>query len=212
MQIQVHMNQWLVEKVAGVSAPLGVCKQVAKGMVVAASALQGQEVEHHHRASVCLGQQQGVTLMVVADTGPTVRVIGGDDSSRAVNVIVRLLPRPVPVKGAGGETMAERMGDLPGYGDLMRDCLIHIMSDCAHSLLPVPLVCGEEGWGYQIGQGNTGSRFTSEDETVVQLEAQGGMTVLPEEMVLPAPRQKLAQTAQGVQQPKVAGGAAVKGS
>jgi hypothetical protein len=85
--------------------------------------------------------------MVVADIGATARVIGGADSSRAVNVR-RLLPRPVPVRGAGGETMVESMGDLPGYGGLMRDCLI--MSDCAHSLLSVPLVCEEKGWGYQI--------------------------------------------------------------
>ena len=179
------MNRWLAEKFAGVSALLGVCHQVAEGMIVAA--LQKQEVKHHHRASVCLGQQPGVALMVVAYTGATVRVIGGADSSRAVNV--RLLPRPVPVRGAGGETMVESMGDLPGYGGLMRDCLI--MSDCAHSLLPVPLVCEEKGWGYQIDQGNASSRFISEGETVVQLEAQGGMAVLPEEMVLPAPRQKL---------------------
>ena len=116
--------------------------------------------------------------MVVADTGATVRVIGGTDSSKAVNV--RLLPRPVPVRGAGGETMVESMGDLPGYGGLMRDCLI--MPDCAHSLCPVPLVCEEEGWGYQIDQGNTGSRFTAGGETVVQLENKGGMAVLPEEM------------------------------
>ena len=73
----------------------------------------------------------------------------------------------------------------------MKDCLI--MSDCAHSLLPVPpLVCEEKGWGDQTDQGSAGSRFTSDGETVVQLEAQGGMTVLPEEMVLLAPRQKLA--------------------
>jgi hypothetical protein len=49
-QIQVHMNQWLAEKVAGVSALLGVCEQVTEGMIVAA--LQEQEVKHHHRASV----------------------------------------------------------------------------------------------------------------------------------------------------------------
>ena len=35
--------------------------------------LQEQEVKHHHRASVCLGKQPGVVLMVVADTGATVR-------------------------------------------------------------------------------------------------------------------------------------------
>ena len=79
--------------------------------------------------------------------------------------------------------MVESMGDSPGYRGLMRDCLI--MFDCAHSLLLVPLVCEENGWGYQIDQGDTGSRFTLEGETVVQLEAQGGMAVLPEEMVLP---------------------------
>ena len=84
--------------------------------------------------------------------------------------------------------MVERMGDLPGYGGLMKDCLI--MADCAHSLLPVPLVCEEKGWGYQIDQGNTGSRFTAEGETVVQLEAKGGMAVLPEEVVLPAPSRR----------------------
>ena len=95
--IQKEMNKWLAEKVAGVSALLGVCSQVAEGMIVAA--LQELQV-NHHRASVCLGQQPGVALMVVADTGATVRVIGGADSSRAVNV--RLLPRPVPVRGAGG--------------------------------------------------------------------------------------------------------------
>ena len=197
-QIQHHMDQWLAEKAAGVSALLGVCHQVAEDMIVAA--LQEQKVKHHHRASDCLGQQPGVALMVVADTGATVRVIGGTDSSKAVNV--RLLPRPVPVRGAGGETMVERMGDLPGYGGLMRDCLI--MADCAHSLLPVPLVCEEKGWGYQIDQGNTGSRFTAEGETVVQLEAKGGMAVLPEEMVLPAPRE--------VHQLEVAGVAPARGS
>ena len=197
-QIQQHMDQWLAEKAAGVSALLGVCHQVAEDMIVAA--LQEQKVKHHHRASDCLGQQPGVALMVVADTGATVRVIGGTDSSKAVNV--RLLPRPVPVRGAGGETMVERMGDLPGYGGLMKDCLI--MADCAHSLLPVPLVCEEKGWGYQIDQGNTGSRFTAEGETVVQLEAKGGMAVLPEEMVLPAPRE--------VHQLEVAGVAPARGS
>jgi len=30
------MNQWLAEKVAGVSALLGACEQVAEGMIVAA--------------------------------------------------------------------------------------------------------------------------------------------------------------------------------
>ena len=71
----------------------------------------------------------------------------------------------------------------------MRDCLI--MPDCAHSLCPVPLVCEEEGWGYQTDQGNIGSRFTARGETMVQLEntCKGGMAVLPEEMVLPAPRE-----------------------
>jgi hypothetical protein len=64
----------------------------------------------------------------------------------------------------------------------MRDCLM--MPDCAHSLLPVPLVCEENDWGYQIDQGNTGSRFISGGETVVQLESQGGMAVLPEGMAL----------------------------
>ena len=51
--------------------------------------------------------------MVVADTSAIVRVIGGAGSSRAVNV--RLLSRPVPVRGADGETMVESMGDLSGY-------------------------------------------------------------------------------------------------
>ena len=206
------MNQWLAEKAAGVSALLGVCHQVAEGMIVAA--LQEQKVKHHERASDCLGQQPGVALMVhvVADTGATVRVIGGTDSSKAVNV--RLLPRPVPVRGAGGETMVERMGDLPGYGGLMKDCLI--MADCAHSLLPVPLVCEEKGWGYQIDQGNTGSRFTSEleGETVVQLETQGGMAVLPEGMVLPTPREvhQVEGAGSRVSQLEVAGGATTRGS
>ena len=31
----------------------------------------------------------------------------------------------------------------------------------AHSLYPVPLVCVEKAGGYQIDQGNTGSRFTA---------------------------------------------------
>ena len=204
-QIQKEMDRWLAEKVAGVSATLGVCSQVAEGMIVAA--LQELQV-NNHRASVCLGQQPGVALVVVADTGATVRVIGGADSSRAVNV--RLLPRPVPVRGAGGVTLVERMGDLPGCGGLMRDCLM--MPECAHSLLPVPLVCEERNWGYQIDQGNTGSRFTAEGETVVQLESQGGMVVLPEEVVVSEPGQGLAQTAQRMQQPEVAGGAVVRGS
>ena len=91
----------------------------------------------------------------------------------------------------------------------MRDCLM--MPDCAHSLLPVPLVCEENDWGYQIDQGNTGSRFISGGETVVQLESPGGMAVLPEGMALPAPKQ-LAQATQRVQQSEVAGGAAVRGS
>jgi hypothetical protein len=47
---------------------------------------------------------------------------------------------------------------------------------------------------------------------VVQLEAQGGMAVLPEGVTLPESKQKLAQTAQGVQQSEVARGAAVRGS
>ena len=203
--IRKEMDRWLAEKVAGVSALLGVCSQVAEGMIVAA--LQELQV-NNHRASVCLGQHPGVALVVVADTGATVRVIGGADSSRAVNV--RLLPRPVPVRGAGGVTLVERMGDLPGCGGLMRDCLM--MPECAHSLLPVPLVCEERSWGYQIDQGNTGSRFTAEGETVVQLESQGGMAVLPEGVVGPEPGQGLAQTAQRVQQPEVAGGAAIRGS
>ena len=70
--IQREMNKWLAEKVAGVSALLGVCSQVAEGMIVAA--LQEPQV-NHHRASVCLGQHPGVALVVVADTGATVRVI-----------------------------------------------------------------------------------------------------------------------------------------
>ena len=47
----------------------------------------------------------------------------------------------------------------------------------------------EKDWGYQIDQGNTGSRFVSEGETVVQLEAKGDTAVLPEEMVPPTPRE-----------------------
>ena len=54
---------------------------------------------------------------------------------------------------------------VPGYGGLVGGCLV--VSDCAHPLLPVPLVCEGEGWGYQIDQGNTGSRFTAEGETIV---------------------------------------------
>ena len=55
-----------------------------------------------------------------------------------------MLPRPVPIRGAGGETIAERMVGLPGYGGrLVRDCLM--VSERVHSLLHVPLVCGEEG-------------------------------------------------------------------
>ena len=41
----------------------------------------------------------------------------------------------------------------------MRGCLM--MSDCAHSLLPVGLVCAEQACGYQLDQGNTGNRFTA---------------------------------------------------
>ena len=145
---------------------------------------------------------------MVADTDATVRVIGGADSSRAVNV--RVLPRLVPVRGAGGVTPVERMDDLPGCGGLVRDCLM--MPECAQSLLPVTLVCEEKGWDYQIDQGNTASRFTAEGETMAQLESHGGMSVRPEEVTLPEPNQKLAQAAQRVQQPEVAGGAAVRGS
>ena len=158
-----------------------------------------------HRASVCLGQHPGVAFVVVADTGATVRVIGGKDASMAQNV--RKLPRPVKVSGAGGISLVHEIGDLPGYGGLMEGCLI--MPDCAHSLLPVPVVCAEKDWGYQIDEGNTGSRFTRGGETVVQLDRMGTMTVVPQEFVLPVPRQKLAQV---VQQPEVAGGAAVRGS
>ena len=75
--IQREMNKWLAEKVAGVSALLGVCSQVAEGMIVAA--LQELQV-NNHRASVCLGQHPGVALVVVADIGATVRVIGGADT------------------------------------------------------------------------------------------------------------------------------------
>ena len=51
----------------------------------------------------------GVALLVVADTGATVRVIGIQDAHRAVRV--RKLPEPVPVRGAGGIVMVQEMGD-----------------------------------------------------------------------------------------------------
>ena len=54
-QIQHEMNRWLAEKVARLSALLGVCHQVTEGMIVAA--LQEQQVKHHLRASDCLGQR-----------------------------------------------------------------------------------------------------------------------------------------------------------
>ena len=75
---------------------------MAEGIIV--TALQELHV-NNHRAPVCLGQHPGVALVVVADTGATVRVIGGADNSTAVNV--RLMSRPVPVKGAGAVTLVE---------------------------------------------------------------------------------------------------------
>ena len=147
-------------------------------------------------------------MLVVADTGATVRVIGGRDAARAENV--RRLPRAVKVSGAGGIILVHEIGDLPGCGGLMEGCLI--MPDCAHSLCPMPLVCEEKGWGYQIYEGNAGSRFTEGGETVVQLDRMGTMAVLPQEFLVPVPRQKLAQVVQRGQQSEVAGGATVRGS
>ena len=191
-----QMDLWLANKVAGVSVLLGVGQEKARGMILAAL----QVAQHHHRASDCLGQHPGVALMVVADTGATVRVIGGADSSRAQNV--RALPRPVRVSAAGGETLVHEIGDLPGYGGLMEGCLI--MEGCAHSLLPVGSVCAEKGWSYQIDEGNTGSRFTKGGETIVQLESMGTMAVVPQEVALPVPRSKLAPGSTPGSTPEVA--------
>ena len=71
-----QLDLWLAARVAGVAAVLGVELQTAERMVL--SGLQELQV-NHHRASVCLGQQPGVALAVVADTGATVRVMGGTD-------------------------------------------------------------------------------------------------------------------------------------
>ena len=68
-----------------------------------------------------------IALMVVADTRATVRVIGGADRHRAINI--RQLTQPVTVNGAGGQTVVNEMGVLPGYAGLMTGCLI--MDDCA---------------------------------------------------------------------------------
>ena len=66
-------------------------------------------------------------MLVVADTGATVRVIGGRDAARAENV--RRLSRAVKESSAGGITLVHEIGDLPGCGGLIEGCLI--MHDCA---------------------------------------------------------------------------------
>ena len=58
------------------------------------------------------------------------------------------------------------------------------MRDCGHSLLLVGPVCEERNWGYEIVQGNVGSRFTKDGETVFELASQGSMTVVLEEAVV----------------------------
>ena len=59
---------------------------------------------------------------VIADTGATVRVIGGPDCSKAVNV--EYLRDGVSVDTAHGRVVVNRIGDLPGYGGLMERCLM----------------------------------------------------------------------------------------
>ena len=59
---------------------------------------------------------------VIADTGATVRVIGGPDCSKAVNV--EYLKDGVSVDTAHGRVVVNRIGDLPGYEGLMERCLM----------------------------------------------------------------------------------------
>ena len=66
----------------------------------------------------------------------------------------------------------------------------------------MPVVCAEKDWGYQIDEGNTGSRFTRGGETVVQLDRMGTMAVVPQEVALPVPVSKMAQSVQRVQTPE----------
>jgi hypothetical protein len=169
-------DAWLAAKTAGVANWLKISREKARLMIM--SALQ-EKVLISHRSKD--DQNGGVALVVVADTGATVRVIGGQDRHRAVNI--RKLAQPVQVAGANGVTLVYEMGDLEGYAGLMTGCLI--MPECSKSLCSVSKACEEHSLGYQVAEGNTGSSFTRGGKPVIQLQDRDGMAVLPREAVLP---------------------------
>ena len=74
-------------------------------------------------------------------------------------------------------------GDLECYAGLMAGCLI--MPECSKSLCSVAKACEEHSLGYQVAEGNTGSSFTRGGKSVIELGTSGGMSVLPEDAVLP---------------------------
>ena len=86
--------------------------------------------------SKCKFSYEACVFGVIADTGATVRVIGGPDCSKAVNV--GHLKEGVSVETAHGRVVVNRVGDLPGYGGLMEKCLM--MPDSSQSLMPVNVV------------------------------------------------------------------------
>jgi len=113
---------------------------------------------------------------VVGDSGATVRVIGGKDAGKAVNI--SKLSEPVAVETADGKVWVDSVGDLPGYGGLMTKCLI--MVQCAHSLMPIVPICKELDLSYSIDRGGTGARFHKDGETVLEMIPSGGVMVAPE--------------------------------
>jgi hypothetical protein len=184
--VAAQCDLWLATKAAGVSRVLGLSVEEAEGMVLAA--LQEQRESRRLRPQSASGKpgsfggavsvSGAVALAVVADTGATVRVIGGADMSRAVNVTE--LPSPVKVHGAGGVSEVTHIGDLPGLGGLMTKCLL--MPECASSLLPVVPVCRELGLGFEVDQGGEAGRFHRDGETVVELVVDGELLVVPEDL------------------------------
>lgn len=167
--MEEQFDSWFAKKVAGVAAALCVTAEEAEGMLLAA--FQDLQVNNN-----CADGGSGAVHVVVADTGATVRVIGHTDTHRAVNITD--LRRPVIVQGAGGPVSVTQMGDLPGFGGLMRRCLI--MPDCGPSLMPVVPVCEEMGVGFEVDHGGQSGKFSKDGRAVVELYRKGDVLVVPE--------------------------------
>jgi hypothetical protein len=91
-------------------------------------------------------------------TCATVRVIGAPHTRLVIKR--RTLGKPVYVDSAQGRVHITEVGDLPGCSGFMKRCLL--MPQSSASLLPVGVVCREEGFGFEIKQGSPETAFVQD--------------------------------------------------